>query len=193
MPSNRVQVDSRLFNIEKKLDKNSELKKEYEKQIENLIVNGYAEKANHISISPRTWYLPHFAVTHPRKRKIRIVFDAAARTGGRCLNDALLTGPDLLKSQFGVLLRFREGSVAVMADIKEMLLQVKIREEDRDSLRFLWRHKRDAPPEEYRMTSLIFGAASSPCIVMYVKNRNAQDNAHIYPEAAFLKRSNFSQ
>ncbi|CAG5056933.1 unnamed protein product [Parnassius apollo] len=191
MPSNRAQFESLLFNIERKLDKNSELKKEYEKQIENLIVNGYAEKANNISISPRTWYLPHFAVTHPQKRKIRIVFDAVARTGGRCLNDALLTGPDLLKSLFGVLLRFREGSVAVMADIKEMFLQVKIREEDRDSLRFLWRHNRDAPPEEYRMTSLIFGAASSPCIAIYVKNRNTQDNAHIYPEAASATESNF--
>ncbi|GBP89435.1 hypothetical protein EVAR_89139_1 [Eumeta japonica] len=55
----------------------------------------------------------------------------------------------------------RQGRVAVSADIKEMFLRVKIREEDRDSLRFLWRNNMHENPQEYRMTSLIFGAASS--------------------------------
>ncbi|GBP80199.1 hypothetical protein EVAR_100076_1 [Eumeta japonica] len=39
----------------------------------------------------------------------------------------------------------QKGRVAV-ADIREMFLQVKIREEDRDSLRFLWRKMRTKSP-----------------------------------------------
>ncbi|GBP22936.1 hypothetical protein EVAR_95336_1 [Eumeta japonica] len=144
-------------------------------RINNLLKNGYAEPAPNPSTSERLWYLPHFAVTHPQKKKVRLVFDAAARTNGKCLNDALLTGPDLIRSLLGVLVRFRQGRVAVSADIKEMFLRVKIRKEDRDSLRFLWRNNMHENPQEYRMTSLIFGAASSPCTAIYIKIATPQN------------------
>ncbi|GBP08375.1 hypothetical protein EVAR_77088_1 [Eumeta japonica] len=59
------------------------------------------------------------------RRRVRLVFDAAARiTDG--LNDALLTGPDLIRSLLGVLVRFRQGRVACQPTSK-MFLRVKIR------------------------------------------------------------------
>ncbi|GBP67850.1 hypothetical protein EVAR_86676_1 [Eumeta japonica] len=182
MPESYDTAMRRLRSIEKKLSKNDNLKHEYCEQINNLLKNGYAEPAPNQSTSERLWYLPHFAVTHPQKKKVRLVFDAAARTNGKCLNDALLTGPDLIRSLLGVLVRFRQGRVAVSADIKEMFLRVKIRK-DRDSLRFLWRNNMHENPQEYRMTSLIFGAASSPCTAIYIKNRNASEFELEYPEA----------
>lgn len=184
MPENYKSAECRLRGIEKKLDKDVGFKEEYKKQVENLLENGYAEEAPQESLSSRKWYLPHFAVTHPTKKKRRLVFDAAAKFAGKSLNDALLSGPDLLQSLFGVLLRFRQHPVALVADIKEMFLQVKIREEDRDSLRFLWRgDRRTGKPKEYRMTSVIFGAACSPSAAIYVKNRNAEDFREQHPEA----------
>ncbi|GBP87568.1 hypothetical protein EVAR_65189_1 [Eumeta japonica] len=62
-----------------------------------------------------------------------------------------------------------------------MFLPVKIREEDCDILRFLWRNNVNENPQEYRMTSLIFGAASS-------QNRNASQFELVYPEAYKAKR-----
>lgn len=74
--------------------------------------------------------------------------DAAAKYGGNSLNDVLLAGPDLLQLLFGVLVRFTEDQIAVVADIKEMFLQVKIAGQDRDSLRLLWREEnRREPPQ----------------------------------------------
>lgn len=175
LPDNYDSTLKRLQNIERKLDHDPQLKIEYSKQMEALIEKGYAERAPPEK-SSRTWYLPHFAVTNPMKPgKIRIVHDAAAKTKGVSLNDHLMTGPDLIQSLPGVLMRFRQRKIAVTADIKEMFMQVKIRAEDRDALRYLWRGDRrdDAPPEEYRMTSLIFGATCSPAIAIYIKNRNA--------------------
>ncbi|XP_026739594.1 uncharacterized protein LOC113502285 [Trichoplusia ni] len=189
LPNNYNQAFRRLVNIEKKLDREEDVKEYYEMQIQ--IENGYAEKAPVTTTKGKTFYLPHFAVVHPVKRKPRIVFDAAAKYEGRSLNDALLAGPDLLQSLFGVLLRFREGPVAVMADIQDMFLRVKVKEDDRDCLRFLWRRCRGTgKPEEYRMSSIIFGAASSPATAIYVMNRNAEDFKITHPEAVKAIRRN---
>ena len=67
------------------------------------------------------------------------MFDAAAKHKGTSLNDKLLKGPDLLKSLIGLLIRFRKGKYAVIADIEQMSRQIFVLEKDRDALRFLWR------------------------------------------------------
>ncbi|GBP91224.1 hypothetical protein EVAR_60674_1 [Eumeta japonica] len=51
-----------------------------------------------------------------------------------------------------------------------MFLQVKIREEDRDSLRFLWRENENEESKEFRMNSLIFDASPSPCSAIYLRD-----------------------
>ncbi|XP_048483435.1 uncharacterized protein LOC125489902 [Plutella xylostella] len=183
MPNNKESALRRLKGIERKMKKDEAFKISYKKQIDNLLASGYAEPVTSAPTTPRAWYLPHFAVVHPQKGKMRLVFDAADRSHGKSLNDALLSGPDLLQSLFGVLIRFREGPIAVAADIKEMFLRVAMREEDRDSLRFLWREKETEEPREYRMKALIFGASSSPCSAIYVKNKNAKEFENTHPEA----------
>lgn len=187
LPDNYENSLKRLYNIEKKIDRDPALKKKYVEQMEALIEKGYAEPAPREKTPDKTWYLPHFAVINPMKPdKLRVVHDAAAKTRGVALNDMLLKGPDLLQSLPGVVMRFRQHLIGVTADIKEMFMQVKLRAEDRDALRYLWRGERrdDKPPEEYRMTSLIFGASSSPATAIYVKNLNAKQHEVTHPEAA---------
>ncbi|XP_063636132.1 uncharacterized protein LOC134806742 [Cydia splendana] len=184
IPNNRNDALKRLHTLERKLDRDANLKQQYNERVNNLLTSSYAERAA-TPPSGRTWYLPHFAVCNPEKPKIRLVHDAAATSHGRSLNDMLHTGPDFLQSLPGVIMKFRQHSIAVSADLKEMFMQIKIREEDRDALRFLWRgDRREGEPEEYRMTSVIFGASSSPCTALYIKNRNAREHATQYPEAA---------
>lgn len=185
MPDSYENAFKRLASIEKKLDRNPNLKSKYDEQMNSLVQKGYAEEAPQKTTPGKTWYLPHFDVHNAMKpEKLRIVHDAAAKTKGMSLNDYLLTGPDLLQSLPGVMMRFRRHPYAVKADIAEMFMQVKVREEDRDALRYLWRgDRREGAPKEFRMKSIIFGAASSPCTAIFAKNWNAQRHASEHPEA----------
>ena len=60
---------------------------------------------------------------------------------GVSLNDRLMKGPDLYNSLVGILSIFRERPIAMCGDLREMLQEIRIREEDRGSQRFLNRNQ----------------------------------------------------
>ena len=66
------------------------------------------------------------------------VFDCAAKFQNVSLNQQILQGPDLTNSLTGVLTRFREHPIAIMADIEKNCYQVHVPTEDSRYLRFLW-------------------------------------------------------
>ena len=184
-----AQALRRLQSVERKLAKDDNLAQLYKKKIADYVQKGYCRKLTDVeaaTTTPKTWYLPHFAVTNANKPgKIRLVFDAAAKSGGTSLNDALLAGPDLLMPLTRVLYTFRERPIAFGGDIREMFHQVRIRSEDTPAQRFLWREASDAPVQTYQMAAMIFGAVSSisPCSAQFVKNRNAEQFADEMPDA----------
>ena len=63
--------------------------------------------------------LPHFPVIRENKTatKVRMVFDAAAKFNGKCLSDAVLSGPKLQRDPVDILIRFCRAPVAISADI----------------------------------------------------------------------------
>ena len=74
-------------------------------------------------------------------------------------------------------MRFRQENTALVADIESIFHQVKVREEDQDSLRFLcWDTSTTDPPEENVMTVHIFRATDSPCAANASLKRTADDN-----------------
>ena len=70
--------------------------------------------------------------------KVRIVFDASSNVAGPSLNYALHEGPFLIAELFQILMRFGLFKVAVIADIENGFLNIKINELDGDFLRCLW-------------------------------------------------------
>jgi hypothetical protein len=169
------------------LNKNTKLKEEVHKKIEENVSKGYAEKLSYEEAQvkhPRTWYLPVFAVAnHHKPNKVRIVYDAAAKTNGVCLNDFLMKGPDLLVPLTSVLSKHREGAVAVSADIQEMFHRILVRKEDQESQRFLWRKSENHAPETHKMRVMTFGASCSPRSAQFCKNINAKRFEERYPRA----------
>ena len=105
--------------------------------------------------------------------------DCAGTHKGTSLNEQVLPGPDLTNALLGILLRFRDHRVAVSADIEGMFLQVKVPEEDRDRLCFLWCPGGDTKvsPETYRMTSHLFGGTWSPSVSAYPLRKTTRDNS----------------
>ena len=99
----------------------------------------------------------------------------ASKCDNVSLNDELLKGPDLLNSLISVLLKFREGKFAAIADIKQMFNQILVKPEDRDSLRFVWRYNKTEQPQDYVMNVHLFGKADSPCIANWCIRKCADD------------------
>ena len=115
LPNNYFLAKAQLRSLEKRLNEDRQLADTYNSLIQNNIVKGYVEETNR-EPSPtcnQLWYLPHQPVQHKQKKKIRRVTKAASIYKGHSLNKALLTGPDLLCSLVGLLLRFRQFAIAV--------------------------------------------------------------------------------
>ena len=110
------------------------------------------------------YYVPHHVVIRPEREttKGRIVFDASAQIENDVsLSDCIETGPALLLELVSILIRFREHRVAIMAVIQKIYLQVKLKKEDRDVFRFLWRDMDSgAPPRIMRMVTSTFWSKS---------------------------------
>ena len=113
-PVAKAQLDS----LQRRLNKDIELKQLYEKTLETDLEKGYVKPVTFSNPAPeKIWYLPHHPVTNPNKPgRVRRVANAASVFKKQSLNKNLLSGPDLLNNLVGLLLRFRQDSVAVMAD-----------------------------------------------------------------------------
>ena len=179
--NNRSVAERRLSLLKKRLKRESLVHEKYRDFMDDLLKKDYARKVNCQDIGPlgTHWYLPHHPVFHPKKPdKVRVVFDCSAKHLGTSLNDQLLQGPDLTNSLVGVLSRFREEQIALMADVEAMFHQVRVRPSDCDALRFLWwpDGNLDNEPQEYQMRVHLFGGASSPSCANFALKKTAQDN-----------------
>ncbi|XP_067943333.1 uncharacterized protein [Watersipora subatra] len=168
MPNNKVQAEKRLMGL-KKFGTNETFRKEYTTSMADLIEKGHAEEvlsSGEKICTGEVWYIPHFAVVHPKKNKIRVVFDCSAKFDGTSLNDHLLQGPDLFNNMLGILLRFREEPVAIACNVEKMFYNFQVNADDRNYLRFLW-FGNSREIKQYRMTVHLFGATSSPAVATY--------------------------
>ena len=125
IPNNKIVAEKRLKYLKNKLLRQPHLQEGYIKTVQGYIETGYARKLKDKELKEErkfdTWYIPHHAVTNPKKPgKVRVVFDCAAQFSGKSLNDHLYTGPDVLNSLIGILIRFRQERIAVVGDVEAM-------------------------------------------------------------------------
>ena len=172
LPDNYELSIKRLSNLLKRLNQDPEVLKEYDSVIREQLKNGIVEVVEKPADGEvgKTHYLPHHAVIRRDKAttKLRVVYDASARSNGAALNDCLYTGPLLAENIFDILLRFRASRIALTGDVEKAFLMVGIAEEDRDVLRFLWIddiEKKNPEIVVLRFTRVVFGVCSSPFLL----------------------------
>ncbi|XP_057305140.1 uncharacterized protein LOC130642082 [Hydractinia symbiolongicarpus] len=191
LPDNYELCNGRLKSLYKRLCEKPRLLKKYDKTIKEQLERSVIERAPK-EYQGRVHYIPHHVVENPEKDKIRIVYDASAKTkkSNQSLNECLHRGPVILEDLAGLLMRFRTKKIGLIADIEKAFLQISIQPQDRDVTRFLWLKDINRPPtkanlEEYRFTRVPFGIISSPFLLAGTVQNHLEQNGT--PEALQIK------
>ena len=154
---------------------------------------GIVERALDMPVNEE-FYKPHKCVVKEKSEttKLRIVYDASARAtpDSLSLNECLHSGPSLQNKLWDVLVQQRAFPVMVSADIRQAFLQIRVRENERDALRFHWRRREMDVVGTFRFARMLFGLASSPYLPEGVLESRLDAWADRYPdEVALLRRS----
>lgn len=166
LPSNRHVAEKRLFSVTQRLRYLNKYE-DYDKIFKEWVNEGVIEVVPDAELNSKGHYLPHHPVFKPDSltTKIRPVFDASCKVNrAPSLNDCLFKGPNLIEEIPSLLLRFREKRIGVTSDIRRAFLQIELRKEDRDFVRFLWWEKENVL-KEFRHTRVVFGVTSSPFLL----------------------------
>ena len=128
------------------------------------------------SVDDHAWYLPFF-VTNTAKP--RVVYDGAAELKGMSINQAVLAGENLLNGLVDVLIRFRLGRYACVADISKCFFQVRIPCDQQDWFRIVWYSNNDldnGKPQVFRFTRHVWGINSSPYVALLALKCVVEEN-----------------
>ena len=188
LENNHVLAQKRLENLERSLQRRPEVARKYNEVLSSHLKKGYIRKLTleESMVGPK-WFLPHFPVIREDKatKKVRSVFDSAAKFKGCSLNDMMHAGPKLQDDLVDILICFRSEPVALVGDICEMFLQVGLAEKDQPYHCILW-HSLETfrPMDVYEFLRLIIGDKASPYLAQDVCQEHAKSHLEEFPEAA---------
>ncbi|XP_037943125.1 uncharacterized protein LOC119675975 [Teleopsis dalmanni] len=174
--------------MERKLNKNPSLKKDYAlflKEYENL---GHMSRIMSPDLSRAHYFIPHHYVLKPTSEttKLRVVFDASCRSASQVsLNDLLMVGPTIQNDLFVTLIRFRNHQYGLMADINKMYRQVLLHPDDRRFQLILWRENEHKPISTYMLNTVTYGTSAAPHLAI----RSLQYAAENYHQAHELGKA----
>ena len=168
LTDNKSISERRLSSLVKKLTADK-LYEAYDAVFEEWRDEGIIEYVPNDAVAATGHFLPHrHIVKENSTTAIRPVFDASAKQPPHpALNDCLQTGPNFIELITDILLRFRAGSIGVIADIRKAFLQISLDPKERDFLRFFWLNK-FGHNVMLRHCRVVFGVCSSPFILAAV-------------------------
>ncbi|XP_037910069.1 uncharacterized protein LOC119650916 [Hermetia illucens] len=190
----RGNAERRLFKLEWRLARNPELRKQYNKFMDEYKQLGHMTEIDEGSIPSLHYFLPHHSVLKPESTttKLRAVFDASSETSsGYSLNDVLATGPTIQSELFTILVRFRLPCFVFTADIEKMYRQVQVSEEDKRFQLILWRNEPNEPIRCYQLNTVTYGTSSAPYLATKCLQELSSQTTHKYPSGSTALRRDF--
>ena len=123
--------------------------------IDNLLESKHAEEvpSSDLNVTDTVCVRSVPGAFPPRKPAKHVVFHSTTKVHGMCLNDLLLETPDLIHSQFDLLLRCRSEKVALSFYLKLMIYNFLVSLGFRDFICFLWFH---CTHRSYKFTQSMF-------------------------------------
>ncbi len=174
LPTNEKGSLRRLSNLVKRLERKGTYR-DYDNVIQEQLRDGIIEAAPKES-AKKEFYIPHKEIVKKSAEttKLRIVYDASAKESNSqpSLNDCLHPGPALQNQLWNILVRARFSPILLTGDLEKAFLQIRIRELERDSLRFHWKPPGSDSIEVYRFTRALFGLTCSPFLLGGVLNEH---------------------
>ncbi|GBM64742.1 hypothetical protein AVEN_129111-1 [Araneus ventricosus] len=128
--------------------------------------------------------MPHHGVFKPdnTSTKLRVVFNAPSpTTTGKSLNDGLLSG-EINEDVFNIMLRFRKHQIVLIADIRQMFLQMF--PPQTDLLRILCETKEEEEPVAYRLKTVTYGTKCALFLATRVLRQLTMDEVKNFPLAS---------
>jgi len=183
----------RFLALERKLNANESLKKDYVKFMEEYQSLGHMSPVDSYD-TKKHYFLPHHAVikNDSATTKLRVVFDGTCRTTSNLsLNDVLLKGPVIQEELVTLLARFRTHKYVITADIKQMYRQVLIDEKHRDYQLILWRPSTNEKIQIYRLNTITYGTVPASFLATGCLYKLAEEELINHPGAAEIIQNDF--
>lgn len=163
--STRKHAVRRLLQSEHMMNKQPELKREYNKCIQEYI------DLEHMELSTKQgkndtqgFFMAHHAVIKKSSSttKVRPVFDASGKDEhGLSLNNTLLVGPPLQPKLHAVLSKWRSHKFVFSTDIMKMYRQILVDDDDAPYQQIVWRKSDTEPFLNFTLKRLTFGTANA--------------------------------
>ena len=184
--SNWEEAKKAFLSWERRLERDAKLKEAFHYAVQTWISKDFINKTTiNVRETDPQYFLTCFMVLKDDQpiEKGRLVVNGARIFKGKCLNDYLEVGPNLMNDLSDILLLLRREKFVVCCDMQNMFLNIRVTPRDRRYLRLFYRAHPEEDLEVYEFSVHVFGLASSPCVAMKVVREHARKQVERWPLA----------
>ena len=167
--------------LAKRFKREPVIEENYDLKIQQMLDDGMVEEVTDFSKDSEKeniCYLAHHVVINQESlsTKYRVCLDPTLKMShGESFNDQLLAGPKLQRDNVEILIPLRIEPIVLKGDVKQMFLRIKLRQDQHDMVRFLYKPKVEGgPPMVLRLKTVYFGFKDAPFIAQFTLNSHAE-------------------